>query len=225
MPVTLTSPAEGLRVGDTYRGEREDWLVDNGYAARAGDFDGLHATSVDAKDDPTLAANREAPPVQGGDVDAVQAEDGEAILAARQLDEDLDPRLEVAPQARLVPAGLEDTDARIHGTGVLLDGSEYDEDKLAAKLSARSSRRAAERAQDDPVLEVAPQADPRQRHELAKEIEKESKAVAKRSEKVRDRAEFDIPETSANVGEREPAVVQDEENTHRAADDAERTEE
>lgn len=226
MPVTLTSPVEGKKVGETYSGEREDWLVANGYAARAGDFDGLHVTDVDATQDPTLAANREAPPVQGGDVDAVEAEDGEAILGTRQSSaaknvpqvevdyDNLDPRLEVAPQARLVPAGLEDTDPRVHGTGVLLDGSEYGEDKLRAQVNAQDE--AAKPAEENELLQVAPQADPRKAVEKTEEADAQSEASREASAKVLEGAEFpDIPETAANVGEREPVVEQAE----AAADD------
>jgi len=79
MAVELTSPVEGKAVGETYSGDREDWLVEQGYAKRGsgkaeksredspeveekqapsvGDF--RNATDVKADKDPTLAQNRE----------------------------------------------------------------------------------------------------------------------------------------------------------------------
>lgn len=60
-PVTLHQPVEGLDRGDTYTGPREDFYVQEGYASRAKDSDGTHATSGSAKNDARLAVNREAP--------------------------------------------------------------------------------------------------------------------------------------------------------------------
>lgn len=66
MAVTLTSPALGLDVGDTYTGDEEAWLLAQGYAERDGytgpgvSNTGLAAESPD--DDLTLASNREPAP-------------------------------------------------------------------------------------------------------------------------------------------------------------------
>lgn len=67
MKVELTSPVEGKQPGDTVdvKEARGQWLLANGYAKPASgdnpdDF-GIYVTDVDAKDDPTLAENREAP--------------------------------------------------------------------------------------------------------------------------------------------------------------------
>lgn len=204
MSVTLTSPVEGLSTGDTYSGPNEDWLVLNGYASRPGNFDGLHASDVPAVKDPTLAANREAPPVQGGDVDAVAAEDGEKILAFDERPDN--PLLEVAPQARLVPAGLEGTDPRVHGTGVHIDGSEYGEDKLTKKIQAQD--KAARPAEDNPLLEVAPQADARSVAEKAEGADKASAKAVAAGEKALAAADSEIPESSASAGVSQSELVE-----------------
>ena len=61
MRVKLHDDVEGHKSGETVDvpDERAKWLVANGYASTAADADGVHATSVPAKDDPTLAENRE----------------------------------------------------------------------------------------------------------------------------------------------------------------------
>jgi hypothetical protein len=61
MSVKLHQPVEGKGAGESYSGEREDWLVAQGYASREDGVDKHLITDVKAKDDPTLAANREAP--------------------------------------------------------------------------------------------------------------------------------------------------------------------
>lgn len=65
MAVELTSPVLGKDVGDTYTGTLEGWLLAEGYAKQDG-YTGpgvanTGATAVDPGDDPTRAANREAP--------------------------------------------------------------------------------------------------------------------------------------------------------------------
>lgn len=59
MPVILHSPAEGKQPGETYTGEREAWLVANGYAR----WDGAEPENVKLllANDPTNPANREKP--------------------------------------------------------------------------------------------------------------------------------------------------------------------
>ncbi|MEY2434767.1 MAG: hypothetical protein QOC92_4492 [Acidimicrobiaceae bacterium] len=65
MSIKLTQPVEGRDVGETISLDsgKEAWYVQNGYATRGdGEKDedfGKFATSTDAEDDPTLAANRE----------------------------------------------------------------------------------------------------------------------------------------------------------------------
>lgn len=62
MAVRLHQPVEGKAAGELYSGDREDWLVAQGYASRENSHTDKHLiTDVDAKDDPTLAANREKP--------------------------------------------------------------------------------------------------------------------------------------------------------------------
>ncbi len=67
MQVITTSPVEGVDSGTkiTVDAAKGEWLVQNGYAtaidAKADESFGLLATSSKAKDDPTLAANREGP--------------------------------------------------------------------------------------------------------------------------------------------------------------------
>lgn len=62
MTVRLHQPVEGKAAGETYSGEREDWLVAQGYASREGDMtDKTLLRDVEADKDPTLAQNREAP--------------------------------------------------------------------------------------------------------------------------------------------------------------------
>lgn len=65
MTVTLTSPAMGLAVGDTYTGTLEAWLLANGYAEQAGytgpGVSNTGATDVLPAEDPLLPENREAP--------------------------------------------------------------------------------------------------------------------------------------------------------------------
>lgn len=63
MRVKLHQEAEGRKPGETVDvpEERAKWLVAQGYASTAADADGVHATSVPAQHDPTLAANREEP--------------------------------------------------------------------------------------------------------------------------------------------------------------------
>lgn len=63
MQVELTSPAKGKMPGETVTvtdGEGR-WLQANGYAKLAGNKDQRRNTSIEAKNDPTLAANREDP--------------------------------------------------------------------------------------------------------------------------------------------------------------------
>lgn len=63
MAVTLTSPAYGKAVGETYTGPEEAWLLAEGYATQDGytgpGVSNTGATDVDPADDPTLQANRE----------------------------------------------------------------------------------------------------------------------------------------------------------------------
>lgn len=65
MPVTLTSPVEGLAVGATYTGPLEAWLLAEGYASQDGyTGPGVANTgdiAIDPANDPTSAENREAP--------------------------------------------------------------------------------------------------------------------------------------------------------------------
>jgi hypothetical protein len=61
MSVKLHQPVEGKGAGESYSGEREDWLVAQGYASREDDVDKHLITDVKADKDPTLAQNREAP--------------------------------------------------------------------------------------------------------------------------------------------------------------------
>ncbi len=65
MTVTITSPVYGKQVGEPYTGPEEDWLLANGYAARAG-YSGPGVSNTGplgaAPDkDPLLAENREDP--------------------------------------------------------------------------------------------------------------------------------------------------------------------
>lgn len=64
MRLKLHDDVEGHKSGETVDvpEERAKWLLANGYASQASvDADGVHATSVPAKLDPTLAENREEP--------------------------------------------------------------------------------------------------------------------------------------------------------------------
>lgn len=189
MAVTLTSPVEGKDVGESYSGPREEWLVLHGYAARQTDTDGVNATDVDAKDDPTLPENREDPPEDGPD--GWTREDGEAVLAFKKVEsiENLGPEA-------VKPAGLEHPTR--HGT-TDLNSVEEDEDKLSKKIH-KGVDKVLERATEDDRLAVVPQADPTPAE--VKQVETadpESEKVVKRSAKAREKAETDIPESSVNV--------------------------
>lgn len=63
MDVVLTSPVKGKMPGETVTVKDSEgrWLRTNGYAKVAGDGDHLLDTSIEAANDPTLAANREKP--------------------------------------------------------------------------------------------------------------------------------------------------------------------
>ena len=101
MTVELTSPCEGKEPGETYSGEREEWLVQNGYAKRVRSKTDKHlATDVKADKDPTLAANREDP----ADVDDFEATGTTSSSVDRQpYPEEQGP---VPPTSR--PADLEE---------------------------------------------------------------------------------------------------------------------
>jgi hypothetical protein len=65
MRLKLHDDVEGHKSGETVEvpEERAKWLLENGYASQTGrDADGVHATSVEAKLDPTLAENRKDKP-------------------------------------------------------------------------------------------------------------------------------------------------------------------
>ena len=196
MSVILTSPVEGKDVGETYSGDREDWLVAHGYAARTGDFDGVNVTDVPADKDPTLPENREAPPAQG--VDAYLEEDGEAILGFDRLNKVNETTIEGNPELLKPPAGLEGTDRRTHGT-VDLNGVEQSEDKHSKKFQT-GAKVVDKLDADDARRDTVPQADFRPISEKQPEADKESEKVVKRAEKVLEKAETDIPETSINAG-------------------------
>lgn len=183
MAVTLTAPVEGKDRGDTYSGPNEDWLVANGYAARASGTDALHVSDVPASKDPTLAANREPAPAAGPD--AYRHEDGAKVLAF-----DTVKAVEVT-----FPEGYVPPLAHPHKHGTTdLSGVEVEEDKLSAKLR----RNGAKALPDDSEVayEAVPQGEvPITLAEAAKEGEK----VIATSEKVREKADSDIPESKANV--------------------------
>lgn len=65
MPVTLTSEAYGLKVGDTYTGPEEAWLLSSGYASQDGytgpGVSNTGATDTTPANDPRLKENREDP--------------------------------------------------------------------------------------------------------------------------------------------------------------------
>lgn len=203
MSVILTSPVEGKDVGETYSGEREDWLVANGYAARPGATDGLHMSDVDAKDDPTLAANREAPVEDGPD--GYLRQDGKQVLAVKKVEsiENLGP-------AFVKHAGLEGSHPTRHGEGAGFgDDTRIGEDKLSKKIQKGSEELQAKRA-EDPLLDGVPQADARgagndQEGMLAKidEADKASEKASERSHKLREHAtespRIDIPADEINV--------------------------
>ena len=65
MTVTLTSPAEGKKVGETYTGPREAWLLAEGYATKKsysgpGVSNTGPATFTKPSQDPRPAENRES---------------------------------------------------------------------------------------------------------------------------------------------------------------------
>ena len=66
MTVELTSPAMGKKVGESYTGPEEPWLLAEGYAKRAGytgpGVSGTGPATVEPDEDVTAAANREPAP-------------------------------------------------------------------------------------------------------------------------------------------------------------------
>jgi hypothetical protein len=62
MRIKVHQDIEGVKSGQTVDvpEKRAKWLIAEGYASTAADSDGVHATSVDAKLDPTLAENNDS---------------------------------------------------------------------------------------------------------------------------------------------------------------------
>lgn len=125
MAVTLTSPVEGKQPGEPYSGEREDYLLAEGYARRDGyDGPGVANTgpaSIDPKDHPQPPQNREAPEETvvavtsnlpaGGTNDGVvvgKAAD-QAVIANASEEEDVD--LEGTPNADASDVEPDESDA------------------------------------------------------------------------------------------------------------------
>lgn len=174
MRIKLHDDVEGHKSGETVDvpESRAKWLLENGYASQAGrDADGVHATSVEAKLDPTLAENRKDEPEPG---------------LAERMDEGLGtPGFTKPDKDELVPQPYLDRPDPIERTNGKGDPEKAEKGKEA--LEAR-----AEKADPEEAVENDPEA--------AEEQRKENDKAEAKVEKLEDKkADAETTEEAAEI--------------------------